>query len=177
VALAGFRGDFRRSTEHVERGGELARLKMGFGEKAEPLGIQQAGSGRMPCGQAGLNLRDAFSLLSEGAHPRCRCSSRQPMSPARRKCFRNRAQRITLTLGSGPQWQQRYDPAMDLLNALLDLADAISAAVALTGFWHTWVLPADSRVLWLPRSASAPDELERFLRAATQNKPSGQEIT
>ena len=43
---------------------------------------------------------------------------------------------------------------MDLLNALLDLADAISAAVALVGFWYTWVLPADSRVLWLPRSRS-----------------------
>ena len=34
---------------------------------------------------------------------------------------------------------------MDLLNALLDLADAISAAVALVGFWYTWVLPADPR--------------------------------
>ena len=36
-------------------------------------------------------------------------------------------------------------PAMDLLNALLDLADAISAAVALVGFWYTSVLPADPR--------------------------------
>ena len=55
---------------------------------------------------------------------------------------------------------------MDLLNALLNLADAISAAVALVGFWYTWVRPADPRTLALPRSASAPDELERFLRAA-----------
>ena len=65
-------------------------------------------------------------------------------------------------------------PAMDLLNALLDLADAISAAVALVGFWYTWVLPADPHTL--PMSASAPDELEQFLRAATLNKPCGQAI-
>ena len=65
---------------------------------------------------------------------------------------------------------------MDLLNALLDLADAISAAVALVGFWYTWVLPADTRTLPLPMSASAPDELEQFLRAATLNKPFGQAI-
>ncbi len=64
---------------------------------------------------------------------------------------------------------------MDLLNALLNLADAISAAVAMVGFWYTWVQPADPRALALPRSASAPDELERFLRAAALNQPSGQE--
>ena len=67
-------------------------------------------------------------------------------------------------------------PAMDLLNALLDLVDAISAAVALVGFWYTWVLPADPRTLPLPKGASAPDELEQFLRAATLNKPFGQAI-
>jgi hypothetical protein len=65
---------------------------------------------------------------------------------------------------------------MDLLNALLDLADAISAAVALVGFWYTWVLPAHPCTLPLPMSASAPDELEQFLRAATLNKPFGQAI-
>ena len=48
---------------------------------------------------------------------------------------------------------------MDLLNALLDLADAISAAVALVGFWYTWVLPAD------PRTLPAADERERAGRA------------
>ena len=62
---------------------------------------------------------------------------------------------------------------MDLLNALLDLADAISAAVALVGFWYTWVRPGDPRTP-LSSSASAPDELERFLRAAALNQPSGQ---
>jgi hypothetical protein len=65
---------------------------------------------------------------------------------------------------------------MDLLNDLLNLADAISAAVALVGFWYTWVLPPAPDTRALPKDASAPDELERFLRAATLNKPSGQEI-
>jgi hypothetical protein len=65
---------------------------------------------------------------------------------------------------------------MDLLNDLLNLADAISAAVALVGFWYTWVLPPAPDTRALPKGASAPDELERFLLAATLNKPSGQEI-
>ena len=65
---------------------------------------------------------------------------------------------------------------MDLLNALLNLADAISAAVAMVGFWYTWVQPAAPRALARPRSASAPGELERFLRAASLGKPSGQQI-
>ncbi len=65
---------------------------------------------------------------------------------------------------------------MDLLNSLLDLADAISAAVALVGFWYTWVSPPAPEMLALPRNASAPDELERFLRAAALNSASGQGI-
>jgi hypothetical protein len=65
---------------------------------------------------------------------------------------------------------------MDLLNALLDLADTVSAAVALVGFWYTWVMPPRPRPLPLPGSAStsAPDELEQFLRAAVLIKTSGQ---
>lgn len=51
---------------------------------------------------------------------------------------------------------------MDLLNALLDLADAISAGVAMTAFWYNWVVPPGrhrpSRAL-----PSTPDELERFI--------------
>jgi hypothetical protein len=65
---------------------------------------------------------------------------------------------------------------MDWLNDLLNLADAISAAVALVGFWYTWVLPPAPDTLALPKGASAPDELERFLRAASLRKPSGQQI-
>jgi hypothetical protein len=65
---------------------------------------------------------------------------------------------------------------MDLLDALLNFADSISAAVALVGFWYTWVLPSAPDTRALPKGASAPDELERFLRAAALNKPSGQEI-
>jgi hypothetical protein len=60
---------------------------------------------------------------------------------------------------------------MDWLNDLLNLADAISAAVALVGFWYTWVLPPAPNTLALPEGASA-DELERFLRAAALgNRP------
>ena len=38
---------------------------------------------------------------------------------------------------------------MDLLNALLDLVDAISAGVAVAAFWYTWVVPP-------ARGAAAP---------------------
>jgi hypothetical protein len=61
---------------------------------------------------------------------------------------------------------------MDLLNAFLDLADAISAGVALAAFWYTWVVPPDRR---LPAgSGSGPDELEQFIRTAALIKPSSQ---
>lgn len=57
---------------------------------------------------------------------------------------------------------------MDLLNALLDLVDAISAGVAVAAFWYTWVAPTTRRRLQPPRSASGPDELERFIHAAAR---------
>jgi hypothetical protein len=66
---------------------------------------------------------------------------------------------------------------MDLLNALLDLADAISAGVALAAFWYTWVVPPARRALPPPRCASEPDELEQFVRAAALLKPSGRGMT
>ena len=65
---------------------------------------------------------------------------------------------------------------MDLLTALLDLADAISAGVAIAAFWYPWVLPADDRHL-APGSASGPDELERFIRAAALIRPSSHRLT
>jgi hypothetical protein len=65
---------------------------------------------------------------------------------------------------------------MDLLYMLLDLADAISAGVAIAAFWYTWVVPADGRHL-APGSASGPDELERFIRAAALIKPSSRRLT
>jgi hypothetical protein len=67
----------------------------------------------------------------------------------------------------------RGRPAMDLLNALLDLADAISAGVALATFWYTWVVPPDRRRL-PAGSGSGPDELDQFIRAAVLIKPSSQ---
>lgn len=66
---------------------------------------------------------------------------------------------------------------MDLLNALLDLADAISAGVALAAFWYTWVVPPVRRALPPPRNASDPDELEQFVRAATLIRRSGHRLT
>lgn len=64
---------------------------------------------------------------------------------------------------------------MDLLTALLDLADAISAGVAMAAFWYTWVVPFNRRSL--PGSASGPDELEQFIRAAALIKPSSHRLT
>ena len=64
---------------------------------------------------------------------------------------------------------------MDLLNVLLDLADAISAGVAIAG-WYTWVVPSPDRRL-APGSASGPDELERFIRAAALIRPWSHRLT
>ncbi len=70
----------------------------------------------------------------------------------------------------------RGTPAMDLLNALLDFADAVSAGVALAAFWYTWVVPPDRRRL-PPGSPSRPEELERFIRAAALIRPSSHRLT
>ena len=66
---------------------------------------------------------------------------------------------------------------MDLLNALLDLVDAISAGVAVAAFWYAWVVPPDRSALPPPKRASEPDELERFVRAAALIKPSSHRLT
>jgi hypothetical protein len=66
---------------------------------------------------------------------------------------------------------------MDLLNMLLDLADAISAGVAVAAFWYAWVAPPVRRALPPPRCASEPDEVEQFVRAAALINPSGRGIT
>jgi hypothetical protein len=65
---------------------------------------------------------------------------------------------------------------MDLLNAFLDLADAISAGVAIAAFWYTWVVPFN-RPRLPPGSPSGPDELERFIRAAVLIRPSSHRLT
>jgi hypothetical protein len=56
---------------------------------------------------------------------------------------------------------------MELLNALLDLADATSAAIGIVAFWYTWVAPPRRPALPPPRRPSPPDELDRFVHAAT----------
>ena len=65
---------------------------------------------------------------------------------------------------------------MDLLNAFLDCVNAISTAVAMVGFWYTWMVPRASRRLPPAGCASAPEELEQFLRAVALIKPSGKKI-
>ena len=67
---------------------------------------------------------------------------------------------------------------MDLLNMFLDLADAVSAGVAVAAFWYTWVAPSPARrALPPPGCAGEPDEVEQFVRAAALVDPSGRGIT
>jgi hypothetical protein len=66
---------------------------------------------------------------------------------------------------------------MDLLNALLDLVDAISAAVAIAAFWYAWVVPPERSALPPPKRSSGAAELERFLRAAALIRPSKHRLT
>jgi hypothetical protein len=56
---------------------------------------------------------------------------------------------------------------MELVNALMDLVDAVSAAIGIVAFWYTWVAPPRRAALPPPRRPSAPDELDRFVHAAT----------
>ena len=57
-------------------------------------------------------------------------------------------------------------PAMELLNALLDLVDAICTAIGWVAFWCTWVAPS-RQPLPSPPPPSSPDQLEVFLDQAT----------
>ena len=56
---------------------------------------------------------------------------------------------------------------MELLNALLDLVDAICTALGWVAFWCTWVAPR-RRPLPAPAQPSSADEVELFLGQATQ---------
>jgi hypothetical protein len=64
-----------------------------------------------------------------------------------------------------------WKTGMDLLNALLDVADAISAGVAVVAFWYTWVAPP-RRGLAPPPRPSDQGELEQFLHHAALVRPS-----
>jgi hypothetical protein len=67
---------------------------------------------------------------------------------------------------------------MDLLNMFLDLADAVSAGVAVAAFWYTWVAPRPARrALPPPGCAGEPDEVEQFVRAAALINRSGQSLS
>lgn len=55
---------------------------------------------------------------------------------------------------------------MELLNALLDLVDALCTAIGWVAFWFAWVAPPRPP-LPPPTQPSSPDELEVFLGEAT----------
>jgi hypothetical protein len=66
---------------------------------------------------------------------------------------------------------------MDLLNACLDLVDAVSTAIGIVVVWYTWVAPSGrARALPAPRPSDA-DELEQFVRTAALNRTSGDALT
>jgi hypothetical protein len=148
-----------------------------------------AGNGRHPCRcyrscHLYCIFRDVYCISA----PAFRIRQKDNVNATRKSQlyfldFRNSADSITLEGGFRKSWTPgaelpgvRRRAAMDLLNALLDLADAISAGVALAAFWHTWVVPADPRRL-SPTSASGPDELERFIRAAALLRPSSHRLS
>ena len=56
---------------------------------------------------------------------------------------------------------------MELLNALLDLVDAICTAIGWVAFWCTWVAPSRQPLPSPPPQPSSPDQLELFLDQAT----------
>jgi hypothetical protein len=65
---------------------------------------------------------------------------------------------------------------MELLDAILNLFDAVSAAIGIVVVWYTWVAPPRRSLLPPPRPQSDPDELDRFLhnlRAPTPSRTSG----
>ena len=65
---------------------------------------------------------------------------------------------------------------MELLNALLELVDAVSAAIGIAAVWYGWVAMPHRNALPRPRRPSAPDELDQFLHAATMGKTSGDSV-
>lgn len=66
---------------------------------------------------------------------------------------------------------------MELLSALLDIVDAVSAAIGIVVVWYTWVVPPRQNLLPPPRRPSAPDELDDFLRSAAPTSRSGDAAT
>ena len=65
---------------------------------------------------------------------------------------------------------------MELLDAILNLFDAVSTAIGIVAVWYTWVAPPRRSLLPPPRPQSDPDELDRFLhnlRNATSSRTSG----
>lgn len=62
---------------------------------------------------------------------------------------------------------------MELLDAILNLFDAVSTAIGILVVWNTWVAPRRQRLLRPARPYNDPDELDRFVRNATADRTSG----
>jgi hypothetical protein len=66
---------------------------------------------------------------------------------------------------------------MELLNAFLDLVDAVSTAIGIVVLWYTWMAPPRQGSALPPPRPSDADELEQFVRAAALNRTSGDALT
>lgn len=62
-------------------------------------------------------------------------------------------------------------PAMELLNAFLNVADTVLTAIGWVVFWYTWVAPPGHAGAPPPHSPSGADDLDRFLRSAAAKRP------
>jgi hypothetical protein len=65
---------------------------------------------------------------------------------------------------------------MELLDAILNLFDAVSSAIGIVVVWYTWVAPPRRSLLPPSRPHSDPDELDRFVRNATPSRTSGDTV-
>lgn len=61
---------------------------------------------------------------------------------------------------------------MEILGALLDLADAVAGAVGMVAFWYTWVAPRSGRRKPV-EPASAPSDIDGFVQKASKWRGSG----
>jgi hypothetical protein len=62
---------------------------------------------------------------------------------------------------------------MELVNALLDVLDAILGAFGLAVFWVTWVRPRRGRKPPSPEGSGEAGDVDRFLHEASERNGGG----